>query len=88
MPGGEEVSVEPQFVSLPSKRLEVKNYIVGSGRTSKSQFMGVKQSGPCKRPQNICFCTTASEIVYITATDCEIKMDGTKGLQAAGAGGL
>ncbi len=34
------------------------------------------------------FCTTASERVYITATDCEIKMDGTKGLQAAGAGGL
>ena len=34
------------------------------------------------------FCTTASERVYITATDCEIKMDGTKGLQAAGTGGL
>ena len=55
MPGGQEVSVEPQFVGLPSKRLDVKNYIVGSGRTSKSQFMGVKQSGPCKQsPQNTC----------------------------------
>src|SRR5271154_1776203 len=34
------------------------------------------------------FCTTASERVYITAIGCEIGFDGTRGLQAAGAGGL
>jgi len=35
-----------------------------------------------------CFCTTASERVYITANGCEIGFVGTPGLQAAGAGGL
>jgi hypothetical protein len=34
------------------------------------------------------FCTSCSERVYITATDCEIGLGGTRGLQAAGAGGL
>ena len=53
MPGGQEVSVEPQLMELTPKRLDVKNYIVGSGKTSKSQFMGVKQAGPLKQsPHN------------------------------------
>jgi len=34
------------------------------------------------------FCTTVNERVYITATDCEIGLGGTSGLQSAGAGGL
>ena len=34
------------------------------------------------------FCTSSSERVYITAIGCEIGLGGTRGLQAAGAGGL
>jgi hypothetical protein len=34
------------------------------------------------------FCTSSSERVYITAMGCEIELGGTRGLQAAGAGGL
>jgi hypothetical protein len=34
------------------------------------------------------FCTSFIERVYITAIGCEIGLGGTRGLQAAGAGGL
>ncbi len=34
------------------------------------------------------FCTTTNERVYITARACELEFGGTRGLQAAGAGGL
>ena len=34
------------------------------------------------------FCTTTNERVYITARAFELELGGTKGLQAAGAGGL
>jgi serine/threonine-protein kinase len=34
------------------------------------------------------FCTTVNERVYITAIDCEPRIAGIRGLQAAGAGGL
>ena len=34
------------------------------------------------------FCTSFTERVYITAIGCEIGFGGTKGLRAAGAGGL
>src|ERR1019366_7482284 len=34
------------------------------------------------------FCTKTNERVYITARACELGFGGTKGLQAAGAGGL
>jgi hypothetical protein len=34
------------------------------------------------------FCTKLSERVYIKAPGCKIEFGGTKGLQAAGAGGL
>jgi hypothetical protein len=34
------------------------------------------------------FCTKVSERVYITDRACEIEFGGTRGLQAAGAGGL
>ena len=49
LPGGIEVSVEPHLTQLKQTRLEVKRYIVGSNREAKSQFMGVKSSGPLKR---------------------------------------
>ena len=53
MPGKQTVSVEPQMMDLIPTRLDVKSYVVGSGRTSKSQFMGVKQDGPLKAsPEN------------------------------------
>ena len=34
------------------------------------------------------FCTRTSERVYITARACELDFGATRGLQAAGAGGL
>lgn len=49
MPGGQEVAVESQLVEIAPEKLDVKNYIVGSSTESRSQFMGVKQSGPFKR---------------------------------------
>ena len=52
MPGGQEVAVGSQFVELKSETLAVKNYVVGSGAKSRSQFMGVKQSGPFEHCPN------------------------------------
>ena len=52
MPGGQEVAVGSQFVELKSETLAVKNYVVGSGTKSRSQFMGVKQSGPFEHCPN------------------------------------
>ena len=49
VPGGQEVGVGSQLVELPRQSLDVRNYVVGSGDESRSQFMGVKQSGPLKR---------------------------------------
>ncbi len=49
MPGGQEVAVESRLVELAPKTLDVKNYVVGSGTESKSQFMGVARSGPFKQ---------------------------------------
>ena len=49
MQGGQKVEVGSRLVELTPKALDVKNYIVGSGVKSPSQFMGVKQSGPLKQ---------------------------------------
>lgn len=49
VPGGQEVGVGSRFVEIKSETLAVKNYIVGSEVESRSQFMGVKQSGPLKQ---------------------------------------
>ena len=49
MPGGQEVAVGSRLVELKSETLDVKNYVVGSDTEAKSQFMGVKQSGPFKK---------------------------------------
>ena len=49
MPGGQEVTVGSRFVELTPETLDVKNYVVGSGNESTSQFMGVRQSGPFKQ---------------------------------------
>ena len=48
LPGGHEVDVDISLVELTSEKLDIKHYIVGSGRESKSQFMGVKERGPLK----------------------------------------
>ncbi len=47
--GGEKVAVQSRIVELKHEALGVKNYIFGSGIKSRSQFMGVKQSGPHKK---------------------------------------
>ena len=46
MPDGQKVPVSPRFIELGFKTLDVKHYVVGSDRETKSQFMGVKESGP------------------------------------------
>ena len=48
IPGGQKVTVGSRLVELTPETLNVKNYVVGSGIESKSQFMGVRQSGPFK----------------------------------------
>ena len=58
LPGGQVVNVDSRLVELTPKRLDIKNYVVGSGSESNSQFMGVKQSGPLNRIPNdtrLCF---------------------------------
>lgn len=45
------------------------------------QHRAIRKTGPS-------FCTTANERVYITASGCELEFAGTRGLWAAGAGGL
>lgn len=52
LPGGEEVRVDKKIFELQSQRLDLKTYIVGTGKKSRSQFMGVKQSGPFKSLSN------------------------------------
>ena len=46
---GQKVTVETQLVTLISKTLEVKRYVVGSDTKSRSQFMGIKRAGPFKQ---------------------------------------
>ena len=46
LPGGQEVKVDSRLEELASETLDIKHYIVGSGSEARSQFMGVKQSGP------------------------------------------
>lgn len=54
MPDGQEVAVVSRFVELKPETLDVKNYVVGSSTESKSQFMGVKQSGPFEKiPEDV-----------------------------------
>ena len=48
LPGGEEISVDKRIMELRSQTLDLKTYIVGKNKKSRSQFMGVKQSGPFK----------------------------------------
>ena len=38
-----------KFSSLPTDRLAVKTYLVGNDNTSRSQFLGIKDSGPYRR---------------------------------------
>ena len=52
VPGGQEVAVEPKLLQLNPTMLDAKNYIIGDGGESNSQFMGIKQSGPLKQPQD------------------------------------
>ena len=58
LPGGQVVNVDSRLVELAPKRLDIKHYVVGSGRESNSQFAGVKQTGPLKCIPNetrLCF---------------------------------
>ena len=43
---GQEVHVASTLVQLASEELDVKKYVVGSGSETRSQFMGVRESGP------------------------------------------
>ena len=48
LPGGAELGVETRLIETDTSQLERKTYIVGSGQESRSQFNGVKNSGPLK----------------------------------------
>lgn len=49
LPGGFRLQVARQLVKLSPERLDVKTYMVGADRESKSQFMGVKRNGPLEK---------------------------------------
>jgi hypothetical protein len=57
----------------------------GVGRRLSVQYSKMTLEGALTSPS---FCTSFNERVYITAIGCEIGLGGTRGLQAAGAGGL
>ena len=44
--GGSEVNIDRRFVELSVSTLDRKRYVVGSDQESRSQFMGIKHSGP------------------------------------------
>ena len=46
LPGGNKAAVSSRFVNIEPNTLDVKTYVLGSSRSSASQFTGVKQSGP------------------------------------------
>ena len=52
IPGDRRVDVEPNLLELDSEMLDPKNYIVGTGNESNSQFIGVKRFGPFKQAVN------------------------------------
>ena len=57
LPGGHNVAVDSRFTELTSEKLDVKHYIVGSNREARSQYMGVKESGPLNcTPDETRFC--------------------------------
>ena len=49
LPGGHNTDISTHLVELTPSRLDVKRYIVGSNSEARSQFMGVKNSGPLNR---------------------------------------
>ena len=46
LPGGAELNVETRLIEVDTRQLDRKTYIVGSGQESRSQFNGIKNSGP------------------------------------------
>ena len=44
------IDIDPLYLSLPAKNLEVKKYIFGNNNTDISQFRGVRDNGPYKKP--------------------------------------
>ena len=56
--GGQKVNVDSRLEEIESEKLDIKHYVVGSGSEAKSQFMGVKQSGPLQNTPDytrLCF---------------------------------
>ena len=49
LPGEQTLATESRLVAITPSILEMKKYVVGSEVESKSQFMGVKQSGPFRQ---------------------------------------
>ena len=52
VPRNQRVDVEPILLELDSVMLDPKNYIVGSGNESSSQFIGIKRFGPFKQAED------------------------------------
>ncbi|MDE0152791.1 MAG: Piwi domain-containing protein [Gammaproteobacteria bacterium] len=46
---GSSLDFDANFSVLPTKQLDVKTYLVGSGKTAKSQFMGIRSNGPYRQ---------------------------------------
>lgn len=52
VPGGDQIRVALHFVDLTAESLEEKCYIVGRQTESRSQFTGIKESGPLQATPN------------------------------------
>ncbi len=49
MLSGTSLDIDANFSTLPAKQLDEKTYLVGGGKTAKSQFMGIRVNGPYRR---------------------------------------
>ena len=58
LPGGQSADINTRLVKLNPEKLGMKHYVVGRGSESRSQYMGVKHSGPLSGVHNdthLCF---------------------------------
>ncbi|MCY3660311.1 MAG: Piwi domain-containing protein [Caldilineaceae bacterium] len=57
LPGGDRIDIDRDFLLTTTTQLSLKTYLVGTGNKSKSQFLGVKRSGPFNEiPEIPLFC--------------------------------
>ena len=86
LPGGQKVNVDSRLAEIESEELDIKHYVVGSGSEAKSQFMGVKQSGPLENipdDTRLCFLYTDRKTAH-SLTTCSGRCAATRSTRSRG----